>query len=609
MTDALLIGSTAKGQVVRRTAAQMLTNSLFEGASGAGKSTIIAEQADFLMHVCPTLPVLVLDGVGTLARDLHSRLLLSCDALRDRGIDIARHEARIRFLSVSSKNTSGLAFNILRLRQKEDDFGPRLETYQERVDAVAASLHHTTEESETFMLVKKYGTAALLLLVAAHRPPSDMLRLFESAASGEGYFRRLLIEAGTHHAADLAASDDDDFFYHEQIAVLRNLYIEFGANPVQFQAQVGSTLRHYNWLTTQFASYFSGQGMDYGDFHDQGGILLVESKHADPAAAGLFRRLLYGLRYTHILQRPRASPTLLIVDEQHGMKASLYADLLVNARNQEDVQWFSFQNGEQIGEKGAHYNTICAAMKTFVFFRPEGPEAADRVVRRVNRMDPEAILLQRTSTQQSASEQQTWGTSKSAGLSRSKTLSIEETDGEREVVRTRGELGGDVSAARTELVKEEVLTPSVRRSLGLVATEGQSSSEGGGRSTSHGTSTKEERVSLHEQLLIHAAEMLRLPTASAYWIGDGEPAVLVRHVRPRLRFDEDRAKQGRVDQAGRSPRPMPAPPLEFTITPKAPKVPKPKPEPKVQAASAPGTVERKKPVRRKKVDASTEGTA
>src|SRR5258705_5422562 len=87
MPDTLLIGHAAHGVAVRRTAAQMLTNTLFEGASGSGKSTMIAEQADFLLFVRPEVPVLVLDGVGTLARDLHSRLLLGCDALRAAGVN------------------------------------------------------------------------------------------------------------------------------------------------------------------------------------------------------------------------------------------------------------------------------------------------------------------------------------------------------------------------------------------------------------------------------------------------------------------------------------------------------------------------------------------
>ncbi len=610
MTD-LKIGVDERGHPYRRSVPQMLRNALYEGASNTGKTTIIAEQADTLFWSVPKLPILVLDGVGTLARDLHSRLLWGCDHLATRGVDVGTIAARIRFLSIAAKNTSGLSFNLLRLRMTEDDMGPRRQTYQEVVEALVGTLTHTTEDSDSFMLVRRYAPAAFTLLTAAHRPPTELVHLLESPLSGEGYYHRLLAEARSFQEADLSAARDDDSYYQMQIRKLRNLYMDFGSNPIQFQSQVGSTLRHFDWLTTQFASYFSGNGMDYGDFHDAGGVLLVESRHPDPAAAGIVRRLLYGLRYGHVQQRAVDTPTLAIVDEQHGMNAVLYAKLLVNARNRNDVQWFSFQNGEQIGERGSEYNTFCAAMRTLVYFRPEGPDAADRVVRRINRMDPEAMILMRRGTSDRSGSQSSWRTSSGTSDQRGRSLQLSDDDGVRELLRTRGVIGDDSATVRTELVKEESLTPASRR-RGISQQLGYSESrdEGGGTSSARGRSTQEERVGLHEQLQIHSRQLLGLPLATAYWIEEHAPAVLVRHVAPRMRFDPERAKRGRIEQAQQLGTPQRIPPLDFTIMPRSEKKKaKAAPVSAPVAATAPGSLERKKPVRKKKVDAPEGGTA
>lgn len=461
---ALVLGETPSRRLYERSPEQLLKHHLFEGASGSGKTSAARECLAYLFRKRPDVPMLILDGVGTLAADLAARLYGWIERREADGADMRRMRRRILHLRIQPENESGLSFDLAKLRKKVDTHGfARLETVHERVSAIMATLAHTTEGSEDYRLVHTYGSAGFAVLVAGHRPVTELASVL---THGDETYRATLWQ-------DIDRFGHRDAYVTAQLDVLNELYYTTQRSPVQFNVLTGSTRRNFAWLTLEYASFFRMDTIDYGRFHDFGGVLLVDPADANPRTAGIFRRALYGIRNAFIASRSTHRPSLVVLDEQQGMNADLYALHVAMARNREDYHWFLFQSGRQIGERGAHYDEILSAMQHLVFFRPGTFESARQIATHLRR----ASLTRKHLVTSSTSATSTW----TAGTS------------------------GDNST----------------------------SSDGGSESRS----TSEERVRISELLDAFALRLLELPIGSAYHIHGAGRAIRVRHRFKRIHPD------------------------------------------------------------------------
>jgi hypothetical protein len=476
-----------------RSASDLLVNTLFEGVSGSGKTTAALDALCFLFWQRPDVPMLLLDGVGTLAQAFTARVSSTMDRRAASGEDMTAQRARLLLLTIQPENESGLSFDLGRRRPKTDSLGAvRVETVHERVDAVMSTLAHTTEGSEEFRLVQTYGSSAFAALVAAGRPLTQL---------------GLLLTHGNEDFHDALRSDlrgPADPYLRAQLGVLKRLLRITARNPSLFEQLTGSTLRNFAWLTLEYADYFRGDTLDYGAFHDRGGVLVVDSSQANPTTAGIFRRALYGIRNAHILSRGTHPSSLVVIDEQEGMNAALYAKHVARARNLNDHHWFLYQSGQQLGDHGEHYAEILAAMQHMVFFRPGDEKAALSVAHRLRTAGLTRRYLQTVtfSSSRSAQSSTTTGTATANG-------------------RRNGHGWG---IAR---VTERSENWSVDDSE--IATDSGSEMQGGGEQ--RGKTIGRERVRLGEQLQAVSLGLLGLPNAHAWHIPHAGAPILVRHRR------------------------------------------------------------------------------
>jgi hypothetical protein len=595
VTPTHLVGHTKEGDPFHRTAAELLRNTAFEGAGNAGKTTAALDALEFLFRTEPTLPVLVLDGVGTLSQGLYQRLLARIAQIDATGRDVTPQRARLLFLRIQSENTSGVSFDLLKLRETVDDLGrKRLETYKERVETIVSTLAHMTPGSDEFKLVRLYAPAVLTALVAGHRPVTEFPYLLRPGM--QSYWMDLRERIDGFAPIDCARGCTDGSYLSNQLQTLEALY---AIPPREWERLVGSTVRHFQWLWQDFAAFFARDTLDYAAFHDAGGFLLVDSAHADPSAAAMVRRALYAVRYAHLVGRPpaasgpRFAPSLVVIDEQQGMNADLYAAIVANARNRSDYHWFLYQNPEQLGERGEHYDAMLSVMQTRVYFRPGSPKAADTLAWMVSRMDPAALRLPTIAKQRGRSRDASEQASESAAHVTTDTWS-EDDDTARSHAYAHEIRDGSLALVRHEA---RDTAPATRSGGSVSVSHVAGRSRGTRQGQQDGVTASLERVGIAEQLTMLARRLHNLPTRWAYYVDPPNPPVLVRHAASPMIGSPDEVKKARIAQRERLRKPR-----RFTM-PRAPKPPAPPPD--VAPATAPGQAKR----RRKRVDAASGGQA
>jgi len=349
----------------------LLRNWLVMAQSGWGKSLLLYGALAWLLHHEPTLPVLVLDGSGTLARNLflHWWVYLEDTYRRLRAAGDPNLAAimqtlaqRVVYLKVEDENLSGAAVDLARLQWIVDSSGvARLETAKERVAAIMGSLAFTTEEAETFRLVHKYGRAGFGLLIAGRRTLDELPYLF---SMGSESFRARLREDIERHLPGLDLGSPEPpprgttgRFEWKQWRIIQQLFANVGRSADRLDRETGSTLRNFEWLLEQFDEYFCEDTLDLATFVRGGGVLLVETCSRNQHANANARAAIYSVFQSTLAGR--RTPSLTVVDEQYNLNVGLYADYVVaNARNSAAYHWFSLHAGEQLR---THLRTIWQA--------------------------------------------------------------------------------------------------------------------------------------------------------------------------------------------------------------------------------------------------------
>jgi hypothetical protein len=339
----------------------LLRNWLVMAQSGWGKSLLLYGCLAALMHGEPTVPILLLDGAGTLARNLFvhwfgylQRTFERLRAAGDPNMDatMAALWSRVVYMKVEDENQSGVAIDLAKRQWTVDSSGTlRLETAKERVASIMGSLAFTTVDAETFRLVHKYGRAGFGLLVAAGRTLDELPQLFR--IESQSFRERLRTDIERHiPTLDLASPEpplhgEPGRFEWKQWRVIEDLFASVGRNGIALDKETGSTIRNFDWLLEHFDAYFCEDTLDLSTFTQRGGVLLVETcsrnQHANANARAAIYSLYQSARAAH------RTPSLTVIDEQHNLNVDLYADYVAaNARNASAYHWFSLHSTTQL---------------------------------------------------------------------------------------------------------------------------------------------------------------------------------------------------------------------------------------------------------------------
>ncbi len=343
---------------------EKLCNWLVLAQSGWGKTTLLYNALmplllnydnDPELH---TLPVLLLDGSGTLARNIFLFWQQAVDfaerscAARGTRIRPGLRE-RVVYMKIEDENSCGVSFDLGRALSLVDSTGwQRMETVKERVQAVVGALAYMTEDSESFRLVHKYAKAGLAVLFAARKRAEDLPRLY--AISSEAFRDEIRKTIEREYAVDLATKPEfpGERYIWRQWHVVQELFAQVGRNGNMLEKQVGSTLRNFAWLHDDFVDYFNAPVLRLDEFVAGGGVLLVETCGRDQHANANARAAVYSMYQAAIAGAARRTPSLCIIDEQRGLNADLYAQHVVaGARNARNYHWFALHSTEQLGKQ------------------------------------------------------------------------------------------------------------------------------------------------------------------------------------------------------------------------------------------------------------------
>lgn len=343
---------------------EKLCNWLVMAQSGWGKTTLLYNALMPLLlnyedhPELRALPVLLLDGSGTLARNIflfwHQAVDFAERACAARGTRIRPGlRERVVYMKIEDENSSGVSFDLGRSLSMVDSRGwHRTETVKERVQAVVGALAYMTEDSESFRLVHKYAKAGLAVLFAARKRAEDLPRLY--AISSETFRDEIRKTIEREYAIDLATKPEfpDERYIWRQWHVVQELFGQVGRNGNMLEKQVGSTLRNFAWLHDDFVDYFNAPVLRLDEFVAGGGVLLVETCGRDQHANANARAAVYSMYQAAIAGAARRTPSLCIIDEQRGLNADLYAQHVVaSARNARNYHWFALHSTEQLGKQ------------------------------------------------------------------------------------------------------------------------------------------------------------------------------------------------------------------------------------------------------------------
>lgn len=588
--DRLLVGRV-RGTPVYRTTAEMLQTTLFQGASRSGKTNLATLQLRHLLVARPTVPIVVLDGAGTLFHQVWASWCYHLEGLEeaartsdDAARALERDRDRVVPLLVEVENRSGVALDITRLRPGE--------TVKERVKSIVGLLAHQRADSEVFNLVYDVAPSAFACLVAAGRPVSELRQLL---ALGNGpYWAELKRAVHASGALTREAAFVGD--------AVRRLEAIFKAGPQVLESMTGSTNRMFRWLSIDLAPYFERPTLDLTSHLGRGGVLLARFKDSESHDEALMKRALFGAVVDVVVRRDAWSapdPLLTVIDEHTGLDPATYAGYLARSRNLNHVFWFLFQSGNQIGQSGSHYDTLLAASPRLVAFRAEsqrqGEDVAVLTLQASVTGRYERSLRFNLSASEDAGETATEAHAVAKGESETDGTDGWPTTEERRIQRTVDR--EDQEPVRTEELVVTTATPygsEPRASRSLVHTDSASKGTKVGRGQGVGIVVSEDRISYGEQVQEIAQSVRALPRGTAVDFVESETPQVVQNrcatdmldEIPRLR----EAARRRYEEGARrreASRPPPVAPL-VPLLPIFPDVlpserPQPAPSPRVEA--------------------------
>lgn len=562
---------------------ELLKNTLFMGQSGSGKSTVLFRMLRYLLMYRPEVPALVLDGsrYGTLAKNLFLWWHTWLDQWEARYAEQAQTLApglrdRVLYMKLEEHNRCGVSFNLGDHLATITTTGEHdVLSVKELTAALLGTLTYMSEDSEMFKLIHRYAKAGFGVLFAAGRPAKEIEKLYDLRGTEyrAGLLRRL-VDRGYEVERD-DHEDEEDLFVAQQWRVVDSLFVSVGKSGEALMRHVGSTLRHFQWVSDDFQAFFNRPVVRLDHFIQRGGVLLVETCGRDPQANANARAAIYAMYQSALTGKSRKKPAVTVIDEQNGLNAKLYADYVAAAaRNSGNFHWFSLHSTQQLRDE---FPTIWQACQRKVIGSIAEEELARLVLMhtddlRLDRMYLETATVTETQSEdESETRTRTWRSSRTFEPRRTRSTIEGRYDLSRR--RPRHVLGGEAKVydlrARTTRYKkaldpfhqpiypglegfggdpayfeyervDDTKTLVVRQddeheSFSDGEDEGEAAARRRGTSTSVTTGT--ERISLSELITLFSRDLLNQPIGRAIHIEPGQPAYTVDHAYEPLPLD------------------------------------------------------------------------
>jgi len=368
----------------------ILKNMLLVGMPGKGKTNTVLGMSNYLMHARPDVGQLVLDGAGTLARNIflaHDLVVQECVARGDYA-SAEDEQNRVVYVRLGAENSCGVTVDLFRRRQVMDDVGNvRWETAREKAEIPLATLAGNTRDAEVMELVKTYAPMAFTLIFAAGFEVAEIDQLLTWNNVGFDLQLRSAIQERfeAEHGLVLDLSQPRKLHpRHPGAAIqaewfaLQRLRAETAKSSRDFAVQIGSTRRHFHWLAAN--ALFASDGVDLAQFLDDGGVFLLDTSNADPLTGAKIRAGVYAFDVARKKRSLDQQASLVLIDEHEGIMPDLIAPYLGTSRNREHYHWLLFQSPQQIGENGKHFEAIRAAMQHEMYFGASNRAFAEELV-------------------------------------------------------------------------------------------------------------------------------------------------------------------------------------------------------------------------------------
>lgn len=508
------------------TLADFLTSYWCVGEIGIGKSNHLL--GPLTQALTAPLPVVVFDGAGTLATNLHhavacfaTRRLASADRFPEFRAQAEAFVLRHPLL-VFGDGERALSIDLLRRQTLPSGATETLEQVVLRTYQIFNRLF--SDDAEKRVRFRRVATCLLTLLAAAHRPIREYKELLRGR---EGFLAFCLTEADR---LGLSAREAD--FHRVQVQVFLDL--QRLPKPT-FRAETESTDNALClFAAAPAADYVNEQTLDIPHLLATGGKLFLTHTLSDLMIASVLFRAYDSVIRTWIRARePQRMPTpygIQVIDEPFWIDSGVSQEWAIQ-RNKRWSVLLLHQRVDQLEAVSPGLGDLMASYaKLRGQFRPQGRNvlaSATELAYLVRQFRPDALQIPYRTT----SSSETRGLAKGISQSWSETHSRASTYGSSETV-TRSDGGSESSDEGAHFDPGDLWSPQqVQRGSGRSAThgwanasgssdsatDGTASMEGGQEQTTRSTSTSDgwtdqlHFVPVAEQALAFAQELLRTP--------------------------------------------------------------------------------------------------
>lgn len=498
------------------------------GESGAGKSDTLMGMTTYAAQVFPQSSIVILDGIRSVGRNVLLTLYAAVHRLRQKGKVDAADElaARLLYIRVDARHVTGPSVDL----SKRGVIAGKQISVEQHAEMVMSILDHVDADAEIQELINEVGTAAVSVLSQAGRPLyqlEDLLSFgntdFWAALKADvraGFAREHGRPLALDHPVELHPSDPA-YFLRAQWRVLSRLFTQ--KSQTQFDAQVGSTRRHFGFLTKTRAALFAPGGIDLLAFLDRGGIIVLEPGAGRVNDFRKVRRAFYGMRNTFIDLRPKDRFDLCVMDETFQVAASMILPYVTRARSTGNFHWFGFQAPTQIGKAGEDFWTLFAAAHWKMFFGVPNTTFAKELLARDKRITLTSRYLNEREYSAQASESES--ESERDGWSNDEGDAHGQRDQGGKEYRT---IEGEHGSRRSEVILRDAGpqwsdTRTYRRSRSGDNARGRAKSRG------RGVVHKRSRISVEEQRAALASHLLSMKVGQALHLVQGCAPVMIQH--------------------------------------------------------------------------------
>lgn len=508
------------------TLTDFLTSYWCVGEIGIGKSNHLL--GPLTQALTAPLPVVVFDGAGTLATNLHhavacfaTRRLASADRFPEFRAQAEAFVLRHPLL-VFGDGERALSIDLLRRQTLPSGATETLEQVVLRTYQIFNRLF--SDDAEKRVRFRRVATSLLTILAAGHRPIREYKELLRGR---EGFLAFCLTEA---ERFGLAPSEED--YHREQVQVFLDL--QRLPKPT-FRTETESTDNALSYFAlSPGADYVNDQTLDLPQLLGSGGKLFLTHTLSDLTLASvLFRAYDSVIRSWIRAREPQRLPTpygIQVIDEPFWIDSGVSQEWAIQ-RNKRWSVLLLHQRVDQLEAVSPGLGDLMASYaKLRGQFRPQGRNVlatATELAYLVRQFRPDALQIPYETTSRSETRSlaeglgRTWGETRSRSSTYGSSETLTHSDGGSESADEGAHFdpADQGSPLQLQRGRGHSATHGFASASGSSdsETDGTATSEGGQEQTTRSTGTSEgwaqqlHFVPVAEQALTFAQDLLRTP--------------------------------------------------------------------------------------------------